>query len=180
MATISLGGNDYPSFISIADAAIYLAGDVSRAPAWALLAEAAQQRALISATRMLLALPWCDVTPDPADDANTPQVVKDVTAMLASDLGSKPKLFADASGSSNVKSVKAGSASVEFFSPVVGGPPLPKALWMLLLNAGLVCLPSSGSIVNDGAIVSGIMGSECRPIGGRPRWDWPLACEDYD
>lgn len=180
MATITLGGSDYPSFTSRADATVFLAGDIVRATPWALLNDDAQDRALISATRMLLGLPWCGDTPDPADDAGTPELVKDVTAMLASDLASKPKLFLDATGDSAVKSVKAGSAQVEFFHPITGGPPLPKALWMLLLNAGLVCLHSSGSAVNDGAFVSGIMGSGCRPLGGRPAWDWPVACSDYD
>jgi hypothetical protein len=105
-------------------------------------------------------------------------VVKEVTAMLAADLLAKPKLFADASGNTNVKSVKAGSASVDFFSPVVGGPPLPRALWDMLLNADLVCLASGGS-VNDGPFVSGAA-SGCRPLYGRQPWDWPVAAADYD
>lgn len=179
MPTITLGGNDYASFTTRADATIFLAGDIVRASAWAILNDDTKDRSLISATRMLLSLPWCEETPDPEDPA-LPQVIEDVTAMLAADLGSKPKLFRDATGNSLVKSVKAGSASVEFFSPVAGGPPIPKDLWLLLLNAGLVCLPSSGSAAMDGAFVSGIMGSDCRPLGGRYPWDWPIAAQDYD
>lgn len=179
MAVIDLGGNNYDSFITVEDATIYLAGDVSRAAAWALLAEEAQKRALISATRMLLTLPWCDAAPDPAVDPADP-IIQEVTAMLAADLAAKPKLFADASGSSNIKSVKAGSAQVEFFSPVAGGAPIPMALWNRLLNAGLVCLGTAdGTGVNDGAIVTGIS-EGCRPLGGRYWWDWPVAASDYD
>lgn len=178
MATIALGGNDYDSFITVEDATIYLVGDVSRAAGWVLLSGDAQKRALISATRMLLTLPWCDEVPDPSVDPAEP-VIAEVSAMLGADLAAKPKLFADATGNTNVKSVKAGSASVEFFSPVAGGAPIPMALWNRLLTAGLVCLGSDAATVNDGAYVSGISDG-CRPLGGRYPWDWPLAAADYD
>jgi hypothetical protein len=170
MADVDIGTETYQAFIELDDADTYLAGDVARATGWALLNPDAKGRALVSATRMLLALPFCEAAPDP--------VLQDVTAMLAADLAAKPRLFADASGNSNVKSAKAGSASVEFFSPVDGGPPLPRALWNRLLAAGLVCLGSDTSGL-DGALVSGISGG-CRPLGGRLPWDWPLAAQDYD
>lgn len=179
MAVIAIGANNYDSFISVAEADVYLAGDVSRAVSWALLDDAAKARALISATRMLLSLPWCDDAPDPAVDP-APPVVAEVTAMLAADLAAKPKLFADASGGSNIKSVKAGSAQVEFFSPVEGGAPIPLALWNRLLAADLVCLAvGTGSAGTDAPYVSGISGG-CRPLGGRYVWDWPIAAGDYD
>jgi hypothetical protein len=180
MAVIDLGGNNYDSFITQDDATVYLAGDVSRAPGWALLASDAQKRALISSTRMLQTMPWCDdPPPDPAVDP-ADQVIQDVTAMLAADLAAKPKLFADASGSTNVKSVKAGSVNVEFFSPVAGGAPIPMALWNRLLAAGLVCLGTTGATsINDGPFISGISDG-CRPLGGRYPWDWPIASQDCD
>lgn len=176
MAVIDLGGNNYDAFVSVEDATIYLAGDVSRAAAWALLNDDAKKRALISATRMLLTLPWCDEVPDPAVDP-ADQVIQDVTAMLAADLAANPKLFADASGQSNIKTVKAGSAQVEFFSPTVSSAPIPLALWNRLLSADLVCL-GGVSTITDGPFVSGISGG-CRPLGGRYEWDWPIASEDY-
>jgi hypothetical protein len=176
MVKVTLGGNEYDVFTDVASADLYLAGDVTRAAAWALREPEAKMRGLISATRMLLALPWCDGAP--AFDA-VPPVVAEVTAMLAADLLAKPKLFADASGNSNIKSVKAGSAQVEFFSPVDGGPPLPVALWNLLNNAGLMCLGLGSATVNDAAYFSGTSGG-CRPLGGRYPWDWPIAAGDYD
>lgn len=176
MVKLTLGGNEYDSFDLVAEADVYLAGDIVRAASWATRNADAKMRGLISATRQLLDLPWCDAAPD-LDTA--PLVVKEVTAMLAADLLAKPKLFLDATGNTNVKSVKAGSASVEFFSPVRGGPPLPVALWNRLLAAGLVCLGQAGATINDGAYVSGISGG-CRPVGGRYPWDWPIAAEDYD
>lgn len=179
MATITLGGNDYESFISVEDADAYLAGDIMRAAGWAALDDTAKQRALISATRMLLTLPWCaDPAPAPADPQDEP--LPSVTAMLAADLAAKPKLFADASGDSNIKVAKAGSASVEFFAPVQGGPPIPRSLWDMLLNADLVCL---GRIDEDASLAGAIAfgTSDCvRPLSGRYPWDWPIASGDYD
>lgn len=177
MVKITLGGNEYDSFESVEGANIYLMADVARAASWALRQNEAKGRGLISATRMIVGLPWCDTVPG-YDDA--PPVVSEVTAMLASDLLTKPKLFLDASGNSNVKIAKAGSATVEFFSPVVGGPAIPRSLWDKLFNAGLVCLGGNTSDPTlEGAWVSGI-NDGCRPLGGRYPWDWPIASEDYD
>lgn len=175
MAKVDIGTESYDSFTSLERAGVFLAGDVMRAAPWALLGEPAQSRALVSATRMLMALPWCDAPPT---YAAAPAVVQDVQAMLAADLAAKPKLFADATGNSNIKSVKAGSAQVEFFSPVAGGPPLPMALWNMLQAAGLMCLGTDVPSANDGAYVSGISDG-CRPLGGRYPWDWPIAAEDH-
>lgn len=178
MAVITIGGNSYDSYISVAEADIYLAGDISRAAIWALMNEEAKGRHLISATRMLLALPWCEVAPDPAGDPVPP--VPEVTAMLAADLNANPALFADATGNSNIKSAKAGSAQIEFFSPVDGGPPLPRALWDRLLRAGLVCLGIGDSDpILDAAQPFGTSAG-CRPLGGRNAWEWLIAEEDYD
>lgn len=177
MALIDVGaGNQQPSYADVAFANAYLAGDVMRAAPWALKNAEAKARGLVSATRMLVALPWCDAAP--AHDV-APVVVKEVTAMLASDLLEKPRLFADASGSSNVKTAKAGSAQVEFFHPVEGGPPIPAALWNLLRTADLVCMPGDGESLNAGAEFSGIC-EGTRPLGGRYRWDYPIAAADYD
>jgi hypothetical protein len=175
MASIDVGDFTFDAFVDVDFADEFLTGDVARAVTWAAKNDDAKGRGIVSATRMLLALPWCDAVPT-FDDP--PAVVKEVTAMLAADLLAKPKLFSDASGNTNVKSVKAGSASVDFFFPVVGGPPLPRALWDMLISADLVCLASGGS-VNDGPFVSGASDG-CRPLGGRYPWDWPVAAADYD
>lgn len=174
MATVDIGASTYSTFADVDFADDYLAADVARSATWATRNADAKGRGMVSAARMLAALPWCDGVPD--YDA-APAVVQEVNAMLASDLLTKPKLFADASGNTNVKAVKAGSAGVEFFSPVSGGTPIPKALWDMLNAAGLVCLGSSGT--NDGAIVTGISDG-CRPLSGRPEWDWFIAAGDYD
>ena len=173
---VDVGSNTYEAFADQDTASEYLAGDVARADGWALLTADQQGRALVSATRMMLVLPWCADAPDPAADPDP--VVQEVAVMLAADLAADPKLFADASGNSNVKVVSAASGtSVEFFSPVSGGPPIPRALWDRLRKAGLVCL-DSGIDLMTGPMSLGT--AECRPIGGRWPWDWPIAALDYD
>jgi hypothetical protein len=161
MATITLDGNDYPSFSDLASADILLAGDVLRAIPWGRRDDPAKMRGLISATRMLQRMPWNDPAPTTDDP---PAVVAEVTAMLAADLLAKPKLFTDATGASNVKIARAGSAQVEFFRPVAGGPPMPKDLWDLLVAAGLI--GSFDDPDGGGAEVTGIS-SGCRPYLGR-------------
>lgn len=169
MAKITIGDHEFDSYQSVEDAGAFLAGDVMRATSWALRNEPAQARGLVSATRMVRQLPWCAGEP-PAYDGDVPPVLAEVVSMLAADLLAKPKLFADASGNSEVKSAKAGSAQVEFFSPVRGGPPLPRALWDMLVNANLVCLAAdaaSDDSLLTGPFVSGISGGDCRPWRGR-------------
>lgn len=174
MATVDVGSETYDAFADLDFANVFLAGDVARATAWAARTDDEKGRGLVSASRMLATLPWCDTVP-PFDAV--PEVVAEVTAMLAADLLASPKLFSDASGNSNIKSVKAGSAQVDFFSPVRGGPPIPLSLWNRLLVANLVCFGSS-AIVLDGPYVSGISDG-CRPLAGRYQWDWPIATADY-
>lgn len=178
MAQVTIGATNYDAFTTVAFADSWLGADILRASSWALRNNDTKGRGLVSATRYLLSnVPWCDTPPDPTGDT-VPDVVQQVTAMLASDLAAKPKLQGGAGGGSNIKIAKAGSAMVEFFSPVDGGPPLPPELWGLLDAAGLVCgYGNAGDGSMEGAYVSGA--SECRPLFGRYPWDWPIAEEDY-
>jgi hypothetical protein len=97
--------------------------------------------------------------------------------MLAADLLAKPRLFSDASGNSNVKIAKGGSAQVEFFQPVKGGPALPRALWDMLALAGLVGLAVESELAAP--FISGTNAGQ-RPLGGRcPIDDWPWVEQDF-
>lgn len=179
MATVDIGSNSYEAFADADFADEYLAADILRADGWATLSDDNKGRALVSATRFLLALPWCAEAPSPSATDLDP-AIPEVAAMLAADLAANPELFNDASGSSNIKRTKAGSAEVEFFSPVDGGPPMPRKLWDRLIAANLIC-PGDGAVaaVLDGAVPFGT--SDCvRPLSGRPPWDWWLAEWDYD
>lgn len=161
-ATVTIGANTYKVLAPIAFADEYLAGDVMRAAPWATRNNDAKARGMVSATRKLVTLPW--VTPIDLDADDQVEVIKEAASMLASDMLSKPKIAGSAPGASNLKSVKAGSAQVEFFSPVDAKSPLPDDIWALLVASGLMgSTISDGS--NEGAFVSGA--GCCRPFDGR-------------
>lgn len=165
---VKIGDHEFDALTTIDRADRFLAGDVSRAARWAVLQEAAKGRGIVSATRKLLTLTWCADRPDPTADEQS-EIVQEVTAMLAADLVAKPRLMGDASGNSNVKIAKAGSAQVEFFTAVTDNAPLPGPLWLMLKAAGLVCDATTASDDDGamaGAFVSGAS-SGCRPVEGR-------------
>ena len=168
MATVTIGTTEYQAFADVEFADDWLAADVQRAAPWALRNDDAKGRGLVRATRMLLALPGIET---PTYDAPG-DVVEQVTAMLASDLLAKPAIAAGGGGASNVKSAKAGSAQVEFFSPVDGGPVIPVVLWDMLVAAGLLGSTGGGDGSMEGAFITGISGG-CRPWLGRYADDWP-------
>jgi hypothetical protein len=158
MATLILGGNDYPSFATVAQADVVNAGDVLRAVPWAVKNGDAKMRGLITATRIFLRLRWCGDTPS-LD--NPPQAVIDGVSMMANDVLIKPKLQQNPGGTSNIKVAQAGSARVEFFiATTVGGGtvPLPLDIWETLQIAGLV---GCGDDAGGGPYVGGLGGDHC-------------------
>jgi hypothetical protein len=129
IATVSVNGNDYQVYADLEFADEYLGGDVARADNWEALDEDPDQgRALVTATRLLQRQSWRDGVPS-LDDP--PLIVQQATALLAADISAKPALGDSGSTGSNVKSVGAGSAKVEFFRPTAGTP-LPQAAYDLL------------------------------------------------
>lgn len=128
MATITISGNDYSSYASVAEADAYLAADVARYAAWAALDTDDKGRALVTASRYLYALDWVD---GPPSYDTPPSAVVEATALFAADIAAKPSLGNDASTGSNVKRVKGGEAEVEFFRPTAGAA-LPSYLLRLL------------------------------------------------
>jgi hypothetical protein len=177
MATVTIDGSDYQAFQTVPGADVYLAADYSRAAGWAALSADQKGQALVSATRLMLLLPWVGDTPDPAVDQDSP--IPEVASMLAADIAAKPALMADASGASNIRSVQAGSARVEFFSPSDSGLPIAQALWDLLLAADLIAGPAEGDIAFGAPYPHGTS-EGVRPLYGRYPWDWPIAAQDYD
>jgi hypothetical protein len=175
MATITIGGNDYGSFESVADATEYLGGDISRGAAWDALDPDTQGRALVSATRLLLRQSWCGTVPD---IDTPPQVVADATAIMAADLATKPKLADGSPTGSNIKRAKAGSAEVEYFRPTSGEAPISQAAWDMLVAAGYLGCVAAGD-PNDGPFVSNGFGHCAAPGAGfdhPPYWN---RCDPY-
>lgn len=179
MATVTIGTNTYDSFESVDDADEFLAADASRADAWDGYTTDQKGRGLVSATRRLLAIQWCDGVPD---IKNPPQAVADATAMYAADILADPDLVSAsataAGGNGAIKRAQAGSASVEYFAnfsaSVTGG--LPASIWDYLRAAGLVGCAGDDSF--GGPYVGGIryhshFEPDCAPCDPRDGvWPW--------
>ena len=129
MASVDIGDYNYDVFADVDFADEYLAGDILRGPIWLVLPADQKPVALVSATRLLLRQSWRDGPPS-FDDP--PLVVQQATAILAADMAAKPASVDSAGGGSNVKSVGAGSAKVEFFAPVSSTGDLPSSVLALL------------------------------------------------
>jgi hypothetical protein len=150
-AEVTIGGAQYAVYASEAFADTYLAGDMVRADRWAATEDTDKAKALVTATRALVRLPWTDGVPP--DITAPPEVVQEACAQLAADLVDDPEL-ADTSGApQQFKRVKAGSVEVEYREGV-RLPPTSNAVWQLLLRAGLVGGDSSLLGLFDGGYYS--------------------------
>jgi hypothetical protein len=175
--TVDIGAETYDVYADVDFADIYLAADVLRSPIWdALTVAGDKEKALVTATRLLTRLQWKDGVPD---ITAPPAEVQQAAALLAADIAAQPKLGDSASSGSNVKSVGAGPARVEFFRPVEGNV-LPSAAFDLLRD--LLGLPLSTS--DDPSLDNVAFGSSgCYPsrfdprdydqIGGGGRYPYP-------
>ena len=144
MATVSITGEDYPSYSDVETADLYLAADVSRAAIWAALEEDPDKgRALVTATRLLQRQSWVAGSPPDTEAVDLDQRIIDATALLAVDIILKPASGDGGGTGSNIKSVGgAGVPTITFFSPSPGNP-LPQAAFDLL--RGLIG-PAEGSL----------------------------------
>lgn len=129
MPTVDIGGTEYAVYADVATADAYLAADFTRAAIWDALTEDQKEMALVTATRVLQSLAWIDGVP--STEAPVITAVEQACAVFACDIATNPTLADSPSGGSNVKSVGAGSARVEFFGPTTGTP-LPPAVFRLI------------------------------------------------
>jgi hypothetical protein len=160
--TVDIGAETYDVYADVDFADLYLAADIQRSAAWAALDTDTKGKALVTATRLLMRLQWKDGVPD---IDGPPAEVQQACALLAADIAAQPKLGDSGSTASNVKSVGAGSARVEFFRPTEGAP-LPTAAFDLLRP--LLGLPSTTT--DDPALDNTAYGSNgCYPSRFDPR-----------
>lgn len=134
ISTITIGGNDYTSYASVAEANIFLAVDAARATTWAAKTDDEKGALLVQATRRLNVLPWggSKTGGDSQADAfprtgltyasggsvatdEVPQSVEDATILIAGDIALDSDAGEVSTSGSNVKSVKGGTAEVQFF-----------------------------------------------------------------
>jgi hypothetical protein len=144
ITTLTISGNEYTAYASVAEADAFLAVDPVRGPAWAALTplpDAVTRKSilLVAATRRLDQLRWAgqktggatqetewprtgvsypDGTAVPDDDV--PLAVEQACCLLAGTINITATTANAGSSGSNIKRVKAGSAEVEFFKPIDG------------------------------------------------------------
>jgi len=158
MPTIIVGTNSYETLI---EANTYLDAAV-HATAWKFVPTATRERALITAFRDISLSELTDPDTGVAiDPLNAPQPIKDAQSELAFAMSQDTSLAtAQTRGGSNTRSVKAGSAGVEFFAPVKGSrfPPIVGRLLAPYLGAG-----SSGGTSGSESYGTG----ECSQFGSQ-------------
>lgn len=138
ISTITIGGVDYQSYASVAEADAYLAVDPTRSAAWAALNTDTKGSYLVAATRRMDALRWSgskvsssqelqwprsgvtDRDGNAVSETGIPQALEDATILVAGSVALDTNTANTASSGSNIKAVGAGSARVEFFRPTTG------------------------------------------------------------
>lgn len=143
MGVVVIGGNSFDVYGTQADAIVYLTGSFSpAATAWLALTPDQQKQTLVASTRMLDSMAWAGQPtqpyPDPqtlkwprsgvsrtdgspVDDATVPPEIEHGSYELAALLAAQPAIQDQQDASQNVRSLQAGSASIEYFRPVTGG-----------------------------------------------------------
>lgn len=130
MPTITLSGNDYDSYVSVADADVYLAADLQYAAIWSTLTTDQKGQALITATRALDELSWLGEKTSSSQALEWPRSSTGITTVdddaVPSDIVSATSLYGvilssdstllEQEASSNIKRIKAGSVELERFS----------------------------------------------------------------
>lgn len=168
-ATVSLGGEDYPTYGELEAADKYLAAAIA-ATAWGLADDDTKAKALVSAGRWLDGLSWLGTKADStqalawprssiANVANDsiPSDVAYAAFEMASALTEEPDLFMSISDPM-MRSIGAGSVNASFFRPMAVQWPgqVPKAALAYIAKY----LASSG--VAGGPTVSGV--SDTSPL----------------
>lgn len=134
MPTVSIDGNSYDVYVSLADANIYLAAQISSAgDAWRAATDTVKSRGIVSATRLLDRQSWagtpvggthafpregltyCNGSGDVVPSNAVPQEVVDATSELAAMLVEDPSIQGSPSTQNGIQSLKAGSVSIAYF-----------------------------------------------------------------
>lgn len=172
VVTITINGNDYEAYASVANADIYLAVDSTRATPWGIKNTNEKGALLVAATRRLDLLKYIgDPTAGPTQntewprtgaayqdgtaiaDTDIPVEVSEACMLLAGTGASDPKALEQGTSGSNIKNTKAGSAEVTFFRPHDGVVLSDETSYAVLRNSGL--LESSTASASTGALASG-------------------------
>ena len=167
ISTLTIGGQDYISYASLAEANIYLAVDPVRMATWGGLTDDQKNSYLAAATRRLDLLTWQGAKTGGASQANkwprtgvqypdgtgvstteVPLEVGNATCVMAGSIAMDSDNAEAGSTGTNTKRVKAGSVEVLFFRPAAGVPLQDQTAYdmvLLFLEASTVNT-STGSV----------------------------------
>lgn len=173
LQTLSIGGEAYFAYASVAFADVYLAVDINRSAAWSAKTTDEKATLLVAATNALDAMvsftgeatdntqatswPRSGVTLAngyPVADNEIPLVISRVTCILAGTAATTPSALETMTTANNKRRVKSGTAEVEFFRPEDGVPMSDPRAFRMLQSAGLV---SGSALVSakTGPVASG-------------------------
>lgn len=171
MAVVSIGsGLDFTVYADVDTANDFLAGQFD-ATAWRATDETSKARALVSATRYIDAQQWLGEKTDEAQELDfprtgltyrdgtevpsdaVPQEVTDSCCLLAASIVDGTAAGNAATVAAGTRRLKAGSAEIEYFRPIVGaGTPVFPRYVMLLIGQWL----SGSSPTYAGSDASGV------------------------
>lgn len=133
MGTVTISGVQFNVYGDQPSCANYLLG--SRSPAavkWRLLSSDDQARTMIDAARWMDTMSLTDpASGTPITEATAITDVVNASYQLAAALAVTPALSGQASGGSNIKSIKAGPSDIEFWQPQITSP-IPQGATALL------------------------------------------------
>jgi len=152
LSTITIAAVNYVSNASMVEANEFLAVDPVRAATWATLTDDEKGAKLVAATRRLNPLNWMGtktngegtqpdawprtgVTYEDGTTVSTTEVpieVGQATMFLAGSIAINATTAQTATGGSNKKRLKAGSAEIEYFAPVKGKALQDETAWGLV------------------------------------------------
>lgn len=178
MPTVTINAVEYEVYADLAAANPYLAADFELAAAWAALTDDQKAQALVTSTRYIDRQRWQGEKVSEAQplawprsgafcngvevsSATVPQEIIDASIVLAALIANDPAVQNNSTTGSNIESVKAGSAAVQFFRPTDGTvfPTRAQALAGCLLagSTGAVGLPFvSGTDETETGIPEGL------------------------
>ncbi len=148
MGTVTISGNSYNIYGTLADATEYLVARLDGAT-WTSATDDTKSRALVQGTRLIqtwLAGQGQDVDPASAVD----EAIEHANYELAFALVVDSSIAGNASASNNIRRTKAGSAEIEYFTPTRGGR-FPTQVQAILNQ----WLSEQGGSSSSGAFVSG-------------------------
>lgn len=139
MGSVTIGSGTYAVYGTHAELTTYASGSFVHATAYAAATSTDQARALVEATRLLVALPWIDAANADVSTAGA-AAIQGAQELALSGLVDA-EVFTRATSSQNVRAVT-GKVGVEFFAPVSVGRFPPRVMDLI---AGLIDGASGGN-----------------------------------